>query len=224
MNILYDKDHYKLALGQLNMARHLIDNIARDYVKMMKYADSLYRCKQLKRAALGRMCTLIKKIRHSFAYLEQVRQHLARLPTINPTTRSLIIAGFPNAGKSTLVNKLTHANVDVQPYAFTTKSLLLGHMDYKYVRWQVMDTPGILDHPLEQRNTIEMQSVTALAHLQATILFVIDLTETGGYLFEHQVSFFVPSVLASLSPPIIPPFLARSTSSTTSAPSLSASR
>lgn len=25
MNVLYDKDHYKLALGQLNMARHLID-------------------------------------------------------------------------------------------------------------------------------------------------------------------------------------------------------
>ena len=25
MNILYDKDHYKIALGQMNTARHLID-------------------------------------------------------------------------------------------------------------------------------------------------------------------------------------------------------
>lgn len=25
MNVLYDKDHYKLALGQINHARHLID-------------------------------------------------------------------------------------------------------------------------------------------------------------------------------------------------------
>lgn len=25
MNVLYDKDHYKLALGQINIARHLID-------------------------------------------------------------------------------------------------------------------------------------------------------------------------------------------------------
>lgn len=25
MNVLYDKDHYKLGLGQLNQARHLID-------------------------------------------------------------------------------------------------------------------------------------------------------------------------------------------------------
>lgn len=56
MNILYDKDHYKIALGQMNTARHLIDGIAREYVRLLKYADSLYRCKMLKRAALGRKC------------------------------------------------------------------------------------------------------------------------------------------------------------------------
>ena len=27
MNILYDKDHYKLALGQINTAKHLIDKL-----------------------------------------------------------------------------------------------------------------------------------------------------------------------------------------------------
>ena len=47
MNVLYDRDHYKLALGQINTARHLIDNVAKDYVRLMKYGDSLYRCKQL---------------------------------------------------------------------------------------------------------------------------------------------------------------------------------
>eukprot|EP00983_Pelagomonas_calceolata_P092202 1157637-Pelagomonas_calceolata.AAC.12 len=28
LNVLYDKDHYKLALGQLNTARNLIDKLA----------------------------------------------------------------------------------------------------------------------------------------------------------------------------------------------------
>ena len=28
MNVLYDKDHYKLALGQMNTARHLVDKYA----------------------------------------------------------------------------------------------------------------------------------------------------------------------------------------------------
>uniref|UniRef100_A0A452RHP5 GTP binding protein 4 n=1 Tax=Ursus americanus TaxID=9643 RepID=A0A452RHP5_URSAM len=137
MNILYDKDHYKLALGQINTAKNLVDNVAKDYVRLMKYGDSLYRCKQLKRAALGRMCTIIRRQKQSLEYLEQVRQHLSRLPTIDPNTRTLLLCGYPNVGKSSFINKVTRADVDVQPYAFTTKSLFVGHMDYKYLRWQV---------------------------------------------------------------------------------------
>lgn len=45
LNVLYDKDHYKLALGQINMGRHLLSNIAKDYLKMLKHADSLYKAK-----------------------------------------------------------------------------------------------------------------------------------------------------------------------------------
>ena len=40
MNVLYDKDHYKLALGQLNTCRHLVQNIQKDYVRMLKYGES----------------------------------------------------------------------------------------------------------------------------------------------------------------------------------------
>lgn len=190
LNVLYDRDHYKLALGQLATARSLIDGIARDYVRLMKYADSLYRCKSLKRAALGRMCTLISRHKKNLGYLEQVRQHLARLPSIDPSTRTLLIAGYPNVGKSSFINKITHADVDVQPYAFTTKSLFVGHCDYKYLRWQVIDTPGILDHELEARNTIEMLSITALAHLKACVLFFVDPSEQCGYTLAQQHSLF----------------------------------
>ncbi|XP_003786891.1 nucleolar GTP-binding protein 1 [Otolemur garnettii] len=190
MNILYDKDHYKLALGQINIAKNLVDNVAKDYVRLMKYGDSLYRCKQLKRAALGRMCTVIKRQKQSLEYLEQVRQHLSRLPTIDPNTRTLLLCGYPNVGKSSFINKVTRADVDVQPYAFTTKSLFVGHMDYKYLRWQVVDTPGILDHPLEDRNTIEMQAITALAHLRAAVLYVMDLSEQCGHGLKEQLELF----------------------------------
>lgn len=151
INVLYSKDHYKLALGQLNTAKSLIDNIGKDYLKLLKFADSLYRAKELKRAALGRMATLMKKLTPSLNYLEQVRQHLSRLPAIDPNTRTLLVTGYPNTGKSSFVNTVTNANVEVQPYAFTTKSLFVGHTDYQYVRWQVIDSPGILDHPLEDR-------------------------------------------------------------------------
>lgn len=190
MNILYDRDHLKIALSQLSTAKHLVENVARDYIRLLKYGDSLYRCKQLKRAALGRMATIIKRQKSSLEFLEQVRQHLSRLPAIDPNTRTLLVCGYPNVGKSSFMNKVTRAQVDVQPYAFTTKSLFVGHFDYKYLRWQVIDTPGILDHPLEQMNTIEMQSITAMAHLRSAVLYFMDLSEMCGYSVAAQVKLY----------------------------------
>jgi len=190
MNVLYDKDHYKVALGQISSVRHIVGVICRDYVRLLKYGDSMYRCKQVKRAALGRMATVLKKLGPTLSYLEQVRQHLSRLPAIDPNTRTLLICGFPNVGKSSFLNKVSRADVEVQPYAFTTKSLYVGHTEYNYMPWQVIDTPGILDHSLDERNVIEMQSITALAHLQATVLYFMDLSAQCGYSVEAQCSLF----------------------------------
>ncbi|RWW21160.1 hypothetical protein GW17_00014687 [Ensete ventricosum] len=190
LHVLYNKDHYKLALGQVNTARNIVGKIAKDYVRLLKYGDSLYRCKSLKVAALGRMCTVIKRISPSLAYLEQIRQHMARLPSIDPNTRTILICGYPNVGKSSFMNKITRADVDVQPYAFTTKSLFVGHTDYKYLRYQVIDTPGILDRPFEDRNIIEMCSITALAHLKAAVLFFLDISGSCGYSIEQQAALF----------------------------------
>lgn len=190
LHVLYNKDHYKLALGQINTARNLISKIAKDYVKLLKYGDSLYRCKCLKVAALGRMCTVIKRVGPSLAYLEQIRQHMARLPSIDPNTRTILICGYPNVGKSSFINKITRADVDVQPYAFTTKSLFVGHTDYKYLRYQVIDTPGILDRPFEDRNIIEMCSITALAHLRAAVMFFLDVSGSCGYSIAQQAALF----------------------------------
>ncbi len=52
----------------------------------------------------GRMCTVMKRQTASLAYLEQVRQHMSRLPAINPNTRTLLVCGYPNVGKSSFMN------------------------------------------------------------------------------------------------------------------------
>lgn len=190
MNTLYDADHFRIALGQLATAKNLIETVSRDYVRLLKYAQSLYQCKQLKRAALGRMATICRRLKDPLIYLEQVRQHLGRLPSIDPNTRTLLICGYPNVGKSSFLRSVTRADVDVQPYAFTTKSLFVGHFDYKYLRFQAIDTPGILDHPLEEMNTIEMQSITAIAHIRSVILYFMDLSEQCGYSVQAQIQLF----------------------------------
>ena len=96
LNTLYDADHFRIALGQLSTAKHLIESVSRDYVRLLKYAQSLFQCKQLKRAALGRMATICRRLKDPVVYLEQVRQHLGRLPSIDPNTRTLLICGYPN--------------------------------------------------------------------------------------------------------------------------------
>lgn len=168
----------------------MIETVSRDYIRLLKYGQSLYQCKQLKRAALGRMATICKRMKDPLLYLEQVRQHLGRLPSIDPNTRTLLICGYPNVGKSSFLKNISRADVDVQPYAFTTKSLFVGHFDYKMLRFQAIDTPGILDHPLEEMNTIEMQSITAIAHLRSAILYFMDLSEQCGYSVHAQMALF----------------------------------
>lgn len=39
-----------------------------------------------------------------------------------------------------------------------------------------------------------MQAVTALAHLRAAVLFIMDISETCDYLIKEQVLFFIFSI------------------------------
>jgi len=190
MDTLYEKNHYKVSLAAVSRAKTLIEQVSRDYIRLLKFGQSLFQCKQLKRAALGRMATIVKKLKDPLIYLEQVRQHLGRLPSIDPNTRTLLICGYPNVGKSSFLKCITKAEVEVQPYAFTTKSLYVGHFDYKYLRFQAIDTPGILDRPTEDMNNIEMQSIYAIAHLRSTVLYFMDISEQCGFSIEAQVKLF----------------------------------
>lgn len=190
LNVLYDKDHYKIALGQLHATNQIIERIAQDYLKLIKFADSLYRCKTLKIAALGRMCSIVKKLKPALDYLEEVRRHVARLPSIDPFSPTVLLFGFPNVGKSSFMTRVTRADVEVSSVPFSTQSLYLGHLEFANVKIQMIDSPGVLNRPLEQRNTIEMQSIIALANLRALIMFIVDISETCGQSVEEQLNLF----------------------------------
>src|SRR5690606_28293963 len=51
----------------------------------------------------------------------------------------------------------------------------------------VMDTPGLLDRPMAERNEIERQTVAALSHLQGVVLFILDPSEHCGYPLDSQL-------------------------------------
>ena len=62
----------------------------------------------------------------------------------------------------------------------------MGHFTRKGIRYQVIDTPGLLDRPLEERNEIELQAISALKHVGSVILYIIDSSETCGFSLDKQ--------------------------------------
>jgi nucleolar GTP-binding protein len=57
---------------------------------------------------------------------------------------------------------------------------------YEKKRYQIIDTPGLLDRPLSERNKIERQAIAALRHLADLIVFIFDPSETSGYQMNDQ--------------------------------------
>ncbi|MHB8101671.1 MAG: NOG1 family protein [Methanosarcina sp.] len=181
-DILVGVENLKMSLASVDWASKKIHEVARSYVGKIRDSDIP---EPVRREAFGRIASIIKSINKDLLLLNEARNILRKLPDVQDEP-TIVVAGYPNVGKSSFVSKITGASPEIAPYPFTTKGVKIGHFSRDGVRYQVMDTPGLLDRPMSERNIIERQAITAIHFLDAVVMFMIDPSESCGYEIEDQ--------------------------------------
>ncbi|MBZ3935910.1 NOG1 family protein [Methanimicrococcus blatticola] len=200
-DILIGVDDLKKSLNNVKWASEKIHSMSREYIGKIRGNKTP---DVPRKEAFGRMSSIIGSISKDLLLLGEARNVLRKLPDVREEP-TVIVAGYPNVGKSSFVKSVTNATPEVASYPFTTKGIHIGHMEREGLRYQIIDTPGLLDRPMSERNEIELQAITALRRLDAIVLILIDPSESCGYDIEAQLKlaheiqdqFVIPSIIVA---------------------------
>ena len=89
------------------------------------------------------------------------------------------LVGFPNAGKSTIISRVSNAKSKIAAYPFTTKNPILGVVKFSDGETKVIaDIPGLIEGAHEGRG----MGIEFLKHVERTraLLHVIDFAAVDG--------------------------------------------
>tara|TARA_B100002019_G_scaffold249763_1_gene229296 strand:- start:193 stop:1182 length:990 start_codon:yes stop_codon:yes gene_type:complete len=96
------------------------------------------------------------------------------------TIADIGLVGFPNAGKSTLLNVMSNATPKIDSYPFTTLVPTVGVIDYPddFKTLTMADVPGLIEGAAENRGL----GHRFLRHVERCklLLFLLDLAATDG--------------------------------------------
>jgi nucleolar GTP-binding protein len=189
IDIKIDKNKLKQSLGAVDWGRKTCQMIYTKQSGSLRKTGNIDFLKQKQKEIYGRISSVLHQIDKNLVFLAKAQNLMKKFPSIQDVP-TIVIAGYPNVGKSSLLRQLSKAKPEIAIYPFTTKQIIVGHNTIKTnfitQTYQIIDTPGLLDRPIEKRNDIEKQAIAALAHLANVIIFLIDPSETCGYTLKDQ--------------------------------------
>jgi nucleolar GTP-binding protein len=194
IDIKIDVNKLRKSLGAVDWARKTCKMIYLKQAKSLKKSKNVDFLKQKQSEIYGRISSVVKQVDKDLILLSMAQNIMREFPEIHDIP-TIVIAGYPNVGKSSLLRCLSSAKPKIAQYPFTTKEIHLGHVEKteKYIteRFQIIDTPGLFDRPLSKRNAIEKQAMAALTHLADLIIFILDTSETCGYSLGEQTHLLI---------------------------------
>jgi len=190
------------ALGSLKGVSKAVAKLEREHAGLIRRSGNESEVYAHRKAFYGKVSSLVGKIDAELEFLKEAGKVLKGLPTVEDAF-TVVIAGLPNVGKSSLMKAITGSEPRVESYPFTTQHVLIGHFEHRHQRVQVIDTPGLLDRSLEKRNRIERRAVLALSYLADVIIYLFDPSETCGFQVNDQVNLY-GELKATFEVPIVP--------------------
>lgn len=190
IDLMFDVDQYKISLSKAQWVAERVEALSSDIIQKLKKAKKVESLTGLMREYYGRYSSIVNSIDSELRYLGKCRDWMRQIPDIETEMPTFIIAGMPNVGKSSLLSKLTGNLPKVAPYPFTTQTISIGYMQLGGRKIQIIDTPGILDRPMDERNEMEKKSILSLRDIKGTIIFLIDPTGHSSYTMDQQENLF----------------------------------
>jgi len=183
---IVDADELRQHLNEVGWASRKMTDIRHEYES--RVSGDAETAKQFREQAFARLADVVEEVGDDLEAIAEARDALRDLPDIRPDEPTIVVAGYPNVGKSSFVNAVTRASNEEASYPFTTTEIQVGHVERDHIRYQLVDTPGLLDRPPEERNEVENQAVSALEHVADTVLVLLDPTGSCGYPLDAQIA------------------------------------
>ena len=186
-DLLVGVDELKKSIASVHGCKNTIVTIANRAAREVAKASNTSEMRIARERAYGRVASLVRGIDDRLSFLANASERLKEVPQVEGDY-TVVVAGFPNVGKSMFISNISNARTRVEPYPFTTTELIVGHRLVAGRSVAFIDCPGLTHRALETKNAYEKKSLLAIRHLASMLFFIVDPSGTCGCEVSEQLA------------------------------------
>ncbi len=183
----WGKGGMERSLLRVRRAQERLIRLRTEEERKVPRLDERYDIAQAVRRYYGRSASLLREIAGDLIRLHEGERLLRDRPSLEGRATTVVVAGYPNVGKSSLLARLTRARPKIAAYPFTTVAVAVGHAPIGPLgRAQLVDTPGMLERDESERNPVEREAFLAVREGGPVIVFLLDPSGSCGWPIGDQ--------------------------------------